>query len=101
HTYENAQATKVTDIFDLASVTKTTATTPAVMRLVEQQKLKLDTNVGFYIAKARNTPMNGINVREVLLHQAGFIPFIPFHNFVREGDYSRDSSATYPTKVAD
>lgn len=101
HTYDNLQADKVTDIFDLASVTKVTATTPSVMRLVEQQKLKLDTNVGYYIAKARNTPMNKINVREVLLHQAGFIPYIPFHNYVKEGDYSRDSSAAYPTKVAD
>lgn len=101
HTYDNLQADKVTDIFDLASVTKTTATTPSVMRLVEQQKLKLDTNVGYYIAKARNTAMNIISVREVMLHQAGFIPFIPFHNFVKEGDYSRDSSAAYPTKVAD
>ena len=101
HTYENQIADKVTDIFDLASVTKVTATTPSVMRLVEEKKLKLDTNVGYYIAKARNTPMNGINVREVMLHQAGFIPYIPFHNFVKEGDYSRDSSAAYPTKVAD
>lgn len=101
HTYENLQADKVTDIFDLASVTKTTATTPSVMRLVEQQKLKLDTNIGYYIAKARNTPMNKISVREVMLHQAGFIPFIPFHNYVKEGDYARDSSAAYPTKVAD
>ncbi|TCC94374.1 beta-N-acetylglucosaminidase [Pedobacter frigiditerrae] len=101
HTYDNTIPDKVTDIFDLASVTKVTATTPTVMRLVEQGKLKLDTNIGYYIPKARNTPMNNINVREVMLHQAGFIPYIPFHNFVKEGDYSRDSSAAYPTKVAD
>ncbi|WP_461788164.1 serine hydrolase domain-containing protein [Pedobacter sp.] len=101
HTYDNVMPDKVTDIFDLASVTKVTATTPSVMRLVEQQKLKLDTNVGYYIAKARNTPMNGTLVRDVMLHQAGFIPYIPFHNYVKEGDYSRDSSAAYPTKVAD
>lgn len=101
HTYDNLQADKLSDIFDLASVTKTTATTPSVMRLVEQNKLKLDTNVGYYIPKARNTPMNQINIREVMLHQAGFIPFIPFHNYVKEGDYARDSSAAFPTKVAD
>ncbi len=101
HTYDNLRANKVTDIFDMASVTKVTATTPSVMRLVEQNKLKLDTNVGFYIAKARNTPMNNINVREVMLHQAGFIPYIPFHNYIKEGDYSRDSTAAFPTKVAD
>lgn len=101
HTYDNLRADKVTDIFDMASVTKVTATTPSVMRLVEQKKLKLDTNIGFYIAKARNTPMNAINVREVMLHQAGFIPYIPFHNYIKEGDYSRDSTAAFPTKVAD
>ena len=101
HTYDNTQKDNVTDIFDLASVTKITATTPSVMRLVEENKLTLDTNIGYYIPKARNTPMNNIKVREVMLHQAGFIPYIPFHNFIKEGDYSRDSSAAFPTKVAD
>jgi CubicO group peptidase (beta-lactamase class C family) len=101
HTYANELPDRVSDIFDLASLTKTTATTPSVMRLVEEKKLKLDTNVGYYIPKARNSPMNGINVREVMLHQAGFIPFIPFHNYVKEGDYAREQSAAFPTKVAD
>ncbi len=101
HTYDGTQANKITDIFDLASITKVTATTPIVMRLVEEKKLNLDTNIGFYIAKARNTPMNNINVREVMLHQAGFIPYIPFHNYIKDGDFSRDSTAAYPTKVAD
>jgi len=101
HTYDTNVPDKVTDIFDLASVTKVTATTPAVMRLVEEGKLKLDTNIGAYIPKARTTPMNNIQVREVMLHQAGFIPYIPFHDYVKTGDYSRDSSAAFPTKVAD
>ncbi len=101
HTYDNTRPDLTTDIFDLASVTKVTATTPTVMRLVEQGKLKLDTNIGYYIPRARNTPMNNIHVREVMLHQAGFIPYIPFHNFIKEGDYARDSSAAFPTKVAD
>lgn len=101
HTYSNEAPDKLTDIFDLASLTKTTATTPTVMRLVEEKKLNLDTNIGAYIPKARMSPMNNIKVREVMLHQAGFIPYIPFHNFIQPGDYSRDSSAAYPTKVAD
>ncbi|UKT62947.1 serine hydrolase domain-containing protein [Pedobacter mucosus] len=101
HTYDDKNPDKVSDIFDLASVTKVTATTPSVMRLFEENKLKLDTNIGAYIAKARTSPMNNIQVREVMLHQAGFIPFIPFHDYVKTGDYSRDSSAAFPTKVAD
>ncbi|MCZ4245324.1 serine hydrolase domain-containing protein [Pedobacter punctiformis] len=101
HTYLDNVPEKVTDIFDLASVTKITATTPAVMRLFEEAKLKLDTNISAYIPKARTTPMNDIQIREVMLHQAGFIPYIPFHDYVKTGDYSRDSSAAFPTKVAD
>ncbi|WP_367865384.1 serine hydrolase domain-containing protein [Pedobacter sp. WC2423] len=100
HTYGGAPD-KVTDIFDLASITKITATTPMVMRLVEQNKLKLDTNIGAYIALARPTAMNEIPVRDVMLHQAGFIPYIAFHDGVKATDHSPDSSEAYPTKVAD
>lgn len=100
HTY-GGQPEKVEDIFDLASITKISATTPVVMRLVEEKKLNLDTNIGAYIALARPTAMNQIKVRSVMLHQAGFIPFIPFHNGVKPEDHSSDSSAAFPTKVAD
>ncbi|RZM19591.1 MAG: beta-N-acetylglucosaminidase, partial [Pedobacter sp.] len=100
HTYGGLPE-NVNDIFDLASLTKTTATTPTVMRLVEENKLNLDTNIGAYIPKARTSPMNAINVKEVMLHQAGFIPYIPFHNSITSSDYSRDSSTAFPTKVAD
>ena len=101
HTYDDRMPDKVSDIFDLASVTKITATTPTVMRLVEENKLKLDTNIGAYIAKARTTAMSNIQVREVMLHQAGFIPYIPFQDAIKPTDHSPDSSAAYPTKVAD
>lgn len=100
-TYTDSTPTRITDIYDLASVTKTSATTMAVMRLFEQEKLKLDTNIGAYIPKARNTNKTDITVREVMLHQAGFIPFIPFYRNLVESDYSRDSTAAFPTKVAD
>lgn len=101
HTYTDPAPTRITDIFDLASVTKISATTIAVMRLFEQKRLNLDTIVGAYIPKARSTDKVNISVREVMLHQAGFIPFIPFYRSLSNSDHSRDSSASYPTKVAD
>lgn len=100
-TYTDKTPTRINDIFDLASVTKTSATTVAVMRLFEQEKLKLDTNIGAYIPRARVTNKKDISVREVMLHQAGFIPFIPFYKNMQESDYSRDSTAAYPIKAAD
>jgi len=100
-TYTDPVPTRISDIFDLASVTKISATTIAVMRLFEQKKLNLDTIVGAYIPRSRSTDKVNLSVREVMLHQAGFIPFIPFYRNLSNADYSRDSSASYPTKVAD
>ncbi len=101
HTYAGPVHSKITDIYDLASVTKTSATTMAVMRLVEQEKIKLDTNVGAYIPKARKTDKNDIAIRELMLHQAGLVPFIPFYRNLTTGDCRLDSSEAYPTKVSD
>jgi len=102
HTYDkDAPKTLITDIFDLASITKTSATTMESMRLYEVGKLNIDTTISTYIAKTRNTNKSQIKVKEVLLHQAGFIPFIPFYNNMKPTDFSRDSSETFNVKVAD
>lgn len=101
HTYDKKQPEKITDIFDIASVTKISATTMEVMQLVEQGKLALDSTVGTYLVQARNTNKNTIKVRELMLHQAGLISYIPFYERIKATDHSSDSSAAYPTKVAD
>lgn len=101
HTYANKIVSKTSDIYDLASLTKTSATTLAVMRLYEQGKLNLDTIAGAYLPKARKTTKNRIRVRDLMLHQAGLVPFIPFYLKLSKSDRRRDSSAAYPTKVSD
>ncbi|UAY56534.1 serine hydrolase domain-containing protein [Arachidicoccus terrestris] len=101
HTYSKQVPEQLNDIFDMASVTKITATTPSVMKLVEKGKLKLDSTIGHYIARARKTGMNNIHLWEVMLHQAGFVPFINFPKMITDRDYRRDSSGAFPTKVAD
>ncbi|MBK0384366.1 serine hydrolase [Pedobacter sp. SD-b] len=102
HTYDNdAQKESVNDIFDLASVTKIGATTMEVMHLYETNKLDLDTTISTYLAETRNTDKADIKVRELMLHQAGFIPYIPFYNDIKPDDFSRDSTEIYNVKVAD
>ena len=101
HTYTDPNPSKITDIYDLASLTKTSATTIAVMRLYEEGKLKLDTIAGAYIPRARKTNKNLIRVRDLMLHQAGLVPYIPFHMKLTAGDRRRDSSAAFPTRVTE
>lgn len=101
HTYVNPKPTSTEDLFDLASVTKITATTIAAMRLYEQHKLSLDSTLGAYFPLSRNTNKSGILIKNLMLHQAGLIEYIPFHNSIRPTDHAADSSAAYPVKVAD
>jgi len=101
HTYDNVTPDKLTDIFDLASMTKVSATTMETMQLTDQGKLSLEKTLGDYIPLARKSNKNDIQIREVLLHQAGLIPDIQSFEKVKPTDHSTDSSAAYPTKVSD
>jgi beta-N-acetylhexosaminidase len=66
-------------VYDLASVTKVSATTVAVMKLYEQGKLDLDKTLGDYLPIARGTDKEGLLIRDILLHQAGLNPYISFY----------------------
>jgi CubicO group peptidase (beta-lactamase class C family) len=103
HTYEQAVPMRTSDIFDVASLTKIFATTLAAMRLVDQGKLDLDATVGTYLGELKRSHPDkaAIKVRDLLTHQAGLIPFIPFYRKVKDGDFSTAASARYPVKVAD
>jgi CubicO group peptidase (beta-lactamase class C family) len=99
HTYDKTIPDKITDIFDLASMTKTTATTVEAMQLTDLGKLNLDATIGDYIDLAHKTNKNDIHVRELLLHQAGLVPDIRTFEGILPADHSIDSSALYTTKV--
>ena len=101
YTYDKAQPDSIQDIFDLASVTKVSATVMETMKLYDEGRIKLDSTVGDYLALARNTNKNDITVRELLLHQSGMVPDIVTWEKLKAINYSADSSADFPTKVAE
>ncbi len=102
HSYDGAVPTKLEDIYDMASVTKVTATTPSIMRLYDQKAIGLDSLISKYVATTRNIPdKNDIKIKEALLHEAGYYPYIKFFELLKPGEMSIDSSVAYPVKVAD
>ncbi|HMR19968.1 MAG TPA: serine hydrolase [Sphingobacterium sp.] len=101
HTYDRRRITQPDDIFDLASISKIAGTTPVVMHLVETGRINLNKTMGDYLWDAKNTDKAQIPVRSVLLHEAGFTPFIPFYRQLKPGDLQFYPSDTHPVKVAD
>ncbi len=66
-------------IYDMASVTKICATTLAVMRLYDEGKLSLEGTLGEYLPFVKGSDKAGLKVRDILLHQAGLVAWIPFY----------------------
>lgn len=77
--YESSPAMTLESIFDLASVTKISATTISVMKLYEQGKLDLKKKLGDYLPMVRGTNKENLGIEDILLHQAGLVPFIAFY----------------------
>lgn len=102
HTYAGNREMRIQDIFDMASVTKVAATTAATMDLYEKGNLNIDYPIGTYIAKTREMPeKKTITLKEVLLHQAGFYPYIKFYEKLKPNDTDTIFSERYPTQLAD
>lgn len=85
-------------IYDLASVTKVSATTVAVMKLYEQGKLDLKKTLGDYLPVTRGTNKAGLVVEDVLLHQAGLASYLSFYTETLDAT-KMPSQAIYRNKI--
>lgn len=75
------QADKKTNnftVYDLASVTKVAATLQAVMKLHDQKLIDLDAPLSWYLPYLIGSNKASLTLRELLLHQAGLVPFDTF-----------------------
>ena len=79
HSDKDTTAVRPTDMFDLASLTKTTATLLAVMKLYDTGQLKLTDKASQYLPILRNTNKKNITIKDLLLHESGLPPYIRFY----------------------
>jgi CubicO group peptidase (beta-lactamase class C family) len=66
-----------TALFDLASLTKVVATTPAIMRLVEEGKLSLVDPVARWFPELVGSGKDGLLVMHLLTHTSGLDDILP------------------------
>jgi len=77
--YDSLAAVSKNSVYDLASVTKISATTMAIMKLYEQGKINLNSTISHYLPETKTTNKGSILVKDILLHQAGLVAWIPFY----------------------
>jgi len=105
-TYDNTTPINDQTIYDLASITKVAATLQVTMFLYEKGLLDIYKKASYYLPELLNSNKKDIIVKDILTHQAGLTPFIPFWvQTVKDADflpqyYSREKSDIYPLQVA-
>lgn len=106
-TYENQE--KVTDqtVYDLASVTKVAATLQTGMFMYDKGLIDINKKASFYLPELKNSNKEDYTIKDILTHQAGLWPFLPFwaqtvkDSLFLPEFYNDTLSAKYPYVVAD
>ena len=112
HTYSKKHKVKNTDLYDLASITKISATLPLLMQMVDEKSLSIDHELSKYL-EMDSSNKNNLIIRDILAHQGRLSSWIPFYKNTLDNDtvrgvkilrktlYNNVKSDKYPYKVAD
>lgn len=107
HTYDSTRTVKKSTLYDLASLTKVMGGTLALMKLYEDGYFDLEDKIGDHI-NGLGRKVGSATFREVLAHQAGLYPWIPFYKKVKRknGSYKKktisfEQSREYPISLTD
>lgn len=106
--YSNGTPDNLENVFDMASVTKICATTISVMRLYDEGRIELDKKLGDYLPWVRGSNKENLTLKNILLHQAGLVSYIPFYKETLDSSgnpspkiYSKTASDSFSIRVAE
>jgi beta-glucosidase-like glycosyl hydrolase/CubicO group peptidase (beta-lactamase class C family) len=109
HTYDNKRAVVNSDIYDIASITKISASLLSLMKLQDEGKFDLNSTLYHYLSDLipDTSAYANLVLREILAHQSGLQAWVPFYiktmpkGVPNYSIYSLDSNETYPHRVAE
>ena len=79
HTYDQSRPVEWQHLYDLASITKITATLPGIMKWYEKQPLLLESTVGQQLPELAFSNKGALVLADVLAHQSGLAAWIPYY----------------------
>jgi len=77
-TYDSLNPVNDETIYDIASITKVAGTLQAIMYLQERGQINLWDKASDYLTDLKGTNKSEMAIAELLVHQAGLQPFIPY-----------------------
>lgn len=86
YTYEDTQKVMPTTLYDLASLSKTTGTLLAIMKLYDKGQLKLTDKASKYLPFLLATDKEDITIKDLLFHESGLPASLSCYNLVISKD---------------
>jgi len=102
HTYDSlSKKVENSDLYDLASITKIASSALILMQLESENRFNVDSTLGYYLPKILDsTDYNELIIKDVLTHQAGLAPWIPFYiKTLSEGMPSYELYSKLPSSI--
>jgi len=107
HTYDKLRPVQNSDLYDIASITKISSTLLGVMKLYDEHRIDMDKKVNRFLPEIKNTNKQDMVLRDMLSHQAGLPPYIPFYlstinskGFLSDKIYSPTQNDSFPIPVS-
>jgi beta-N-acetylhexosaminidase len=79
HTYAKKRPVQLTDMYDVASVTKITGTLPSIIRLVDRGLIDVNGKLGDYLPWLDTCDKGELILKDILTHCSGLVAWIPFY----------------------
>lgn len=77
--YQKKRPVRKDDIYDLASLTKITATLPMLMKLEDEGRFSTENTLGDYLNFPDSCNKSELVIKDILSHQSGLPAWIPFY----------------------
>lgn len=107
HTYDSTRKVQLDDVYDFASITKVAASLPAIMTLIDDEKINLESPLKAFYPDFHKSNKADMTLRRLLTHTAGLKGWIPFWKDTKKknGKWKRRTfkskqSKRYPTRIA-
>lgn len=105
YTGKGSPRVESTNIYDLASLSKTTGTLLAVMKLYDKGRFNLTDKISDYLPFLQRTDKKDITIQEILYHQSGLPSWLPFYQETIDKDsydgrlFSARKDAHHPVQI--
>lgn len=98
HTFFKKQAVSPNDLYDLASVTKVSATLPLLMQDYDKGILSLKTTLSKMLPFFENTDKANITLEDLLTHESGLPSWIPLYRMLIDTSSYKGNLISYRHK---